>query len=295
MTRLNRQHIEETQQQLEDIDRTLRTCAGVNLREAALKTIGCDGSEDSISKPVTVSTVPITSGQGIITGFSDTVAAIAAHVGFYARTTRATDGAGIAEAYESACDILVTADDHRFVAINTHRRSVVDNNTTTGQSFAMLLSLMAGGVDGKTCGVIGCGPVGTAAASRLISMGAAVILCDIDPSRTRRLTGTLYENDGQTCRSTDDAAALLQETDLIVDASPAGRIIEASMVNPKTMIVCPGVPHGLTSDAMVRLGKRFYHDQLPLGVATMVLAAAENRLGITPPFRAENDLTVPVH
>lgn len=283
MTRLNRQHIEETRRQLEDIDATLLECAGVTLRELALATIGCDGPEESLARRMTVSAVPVTSGLGIITYFSEIVATIAAHVGLKAHTTRASDVAGIAEAYESASDILVMADDQRFVAVNTLRCRIVDNNRATGESFALILSLMAGGVGGKTCGVIGCGPVGTFAAARLAEMGARIMLCDIDPERRHRLSVRLEETRGEKVGSTDSTATLLREAPLIVDASPAGNIIDASMVTPETMVVSPGVPHGLTPDAAARLGKRFYHDQLPLGVATMVLAAALNRLTVADP------------
>ncbi len=279
MTRLNQTHIQETCQRLEEIDVVLHDCADTSLREIALKTIGGNGPGEAFVKRTTVSVVPITSGLGTISGFSETVSAIAAHVGFNARTTRTADVAGMVEAFESACGILVMADDHRFVAINTQMRSVVDNNRTTGESFAVLLSLMAGGVGGKACGIIGCGPVGTAAAARLSNMGASIILCDIDSNRVSRLSTTLEETTEAQIRSVDNVAALLQEATLIVDASPAGDIIDAPAVGAETMIVSPGVPHGLTAEAAARMGKRFYHDQLPLGVATMVLAAAANRFG----------------
>lgn len=139
MTRLNRNHIRDTRRQLRDIDTLLHDCANVSLREIVLKTIGCDGFENALSKRTNVSIVPITSGQGIIGDSAETVGAIATHVGLNAQTPRQTDVAGIAAAYETASDIIMMADDHHFVAINTHLRSVVDNNRATGESFAVLL------------------------------------------------------------------------------------------------------------------------------------------------------------
>lgn len=278
MTRLNRNHICDTRRQLKEIDTLLHNCANTTLREIALKTIGCDGSEDALTKRTNVAMVPITSGQGIIGDFSETVAAIVAHVGLNARTTRQTDVAGIAEAYATASDIIVMADDHRFVAINTHMRSVVDNNYATGEGFAMLLTLMAGGVAGKTCGVIGCGPVGTAAALKLAAMGASVALCDIDENKACKLSAHLQGIYGPQALPVSQAGRLLADVSLIVDASPAEMIIDQSMIKMETMIVAPGVPHGLTPEAQKIVSTRFYHDNLSLGVATMVLAAAVNRL-----------------
>lgn len=278
MTRLNRQHVHDTRRQLKDIDAVLQACAHRTLREVALETIGCGGSGDAPAKGIRVATVPITSGQGIITDFSETVGAIATHVGLNARTTRRTDVAGIAEAYATASEIIIMADDHRFVAINTQRRSVIDNNRATGESFAVLLSLMAGGVSGKTCGVIGCGPVGTAAALRLGAMGASVTLCDIDAKRAQRLSSHLERFYGTQAPTVSQAGSLLKDVALIVDASPAEMIIDESMIKPETMIVAPGVPHGLTPEAKAIIGGRLYHDNLPLGAATMALAASLNRL-----------------
>ena len=109
-------------------------------------------------------------------------------------------------------------------------------------------------------------------------MGASVTLCDIDNKRAHILSSQLQRAYGPQAPPVSQAGSLLKDVCLIVDASPAEMIIDASMIQTETMIVAPGVPHGLTPEAKAIAAARFYHDNLSLGVATMALAAAANRL-----------------
>ena len=69
--------------------------------------------------------------------------------------TRGTDVSGIAEAYTDDNDIVILADDSRFVAINAMSGAIVEMTGDRGRVFATLLEMMAGGVDGCPCGVSG--------------------------------------------------------------------------------------------------------------------------------------------
>jgi pyrrolysine biosynthesis protein PylD len=275
MTRLTEMHIQETKERLQRIDLELSRRARTDLRGVALKTIETeDDRTGELPQGSRLAVVPMTSGKGIILGFAEAVCDIAAHVGFHAWKTRRTDVSGIAEAYANGADIVMLADDHHFVAINTRSRSVTDNSRATGEGFAVLLNMMAQGVAGRACGVIGCGPVGTASALRLARMGAELTVCDVDEARARRLASEIRAATGTNTRWLREVKALTGRTRHIVDATPAPGIIDADAIGPDTVIVAPGVPHGLTPEALTRIGLRFYHDALPLGVATMALAAA---------------------
>ena len=274
MTRLTGSHIEETMAKLRQIDAELRERTGLDLDGVARRAIGLeDRNTDPRTQGAVLRAVPIRSGAGVIQGFAEAVCAIAAHVGVTGRVTRAADIAGMAEAYQSGADILVMADDRRFVAINTRSGFFVDNDRATGEGFAALLGLMVPAIDGEPCGVFGCGPVGTYAALRLLRMGAETILCDIDDDRSARAAAYLREVTGKDVHRVRDVATVLTRCRGVVDASPAEGIIAAENLRPDTVVVAPGVPSGPTPEAVVRLGRGFYHDNLPLGVATMVLAA----------------------
>lgn len=278
MTRLTQSHIEDTRAYLSDIDEGLRIRTGTDLKGVALRTIGVGREEKDTLPRRRVAVVPITTGDGLIPGFAEALVAIAHHVGFDAEVTRSPDVGGLAEAYNSGYDIIIMADDARFVAINTKSGQVADNDRATGESFATLLDMMAGGVDGRPCGVIGCGPVGTHAALRLAAMGGDLTLCDTNVTRAGQLAARLWEERHVQANLVPEAVDLLKECPLVVEATPSAGVIPADAIGPDTVITAPGVPLGLTPEALQRIGSRLYHDNLPLGVATMLLAAAYGRM-----------------
>jgi pyrrolysine biosynthesis protein PylD len=278
MTRLTQFHIQETRAHLQGIDEMLRMRVHTDLLGVALRTIGVERDKQSLLAAKRVAVVPITAGEGIIPGFSETVRTIAGHIGLDARTTQGADVSGIAEAYAGGSDILVLADDVRFVAINTRSGAIADNDRATGEGFAALLEMMAGGVRGRPCGVIGCGPVGSAAALRLARRGADLTVCDINEDRGRRLVSRIRDETDTVAAWVGAVGALLATCRFIVDATPAAGIISADALRADSVITAPGVPIGLTPEAVDRIGPRFYHDHLPLGVATMILAAVFERM-----------------
>jgi pyrrolysine biosynthesis protein PylD len=278
VTRLNESHLRETRRRIAGLDDALRMRAGMDLRGVALCTIGVAEAEASRLPPTRVAVVPITMGAGAIPGFGEVVCAIARHVGLEAGVTRRADVAGLAEAYAGGADIVVLADDLKFIAIHRRSGAVVDNDRATGEGFAVLLDRMAAGVGGRACGLIGCGPVGCFAARRLVQLGAEVTVCDRDEARRRGLVDRLRAEGHPEITAVGRVADLLAHCRLLLDATPADGIISAEDIRPDTVISAPGVPMGLTPEALALAGPRFYHDNLPLGVAVMVLAAAHGRL-----------------
>jgi pyrrolysine biosynthesis protein PylD len=212
--------------------------------------------------------VPITAGAGIIQGFSEAVGRTLAHVGLTAFVTAQTDVAGLAEAYQGACELIFAADDHSFVAIHARRRRVVSNAEATGAGFARGLELMAGGVGGKPVLVVGCGPVGRSAAENLLGAGARLHVYDTDGAKARRLAAEVGGRPRAVAVEATFAAALARHR-LILDATPAAGIIDEDAVGPETWISAPGVPIGMTAAALAKLSGRVLHDFLEIGVATM--------------------------
>ena len=90
-----------------------------------------DNEFEKIVKSFKVCVIPLTCGKGVINSFSDTVSGIISHLGFHSFAAQNSDAAGIAEAFEKESDIILLADDNRFVAINVHTKCVSDNNEMT--------------------------------------------------------------------------------------------------------------------------------------------------------------------
>ena len=276
MTRLITADIIDIAANLKNYDRELVTRTGYSLSGIACCANGIDEARiKNLLPDIQVAVIPISSGKGIISGFGDAVLSILLHMGCNAFITRTTDVAGIAESFEKKADIIMLANDERFVALYIRSRSIADNAVCTGQAFATGLGLMAGGLKEREVLVIGCGPVGRSAAETLIRMGAQVSVYDVQIEPLGGWVKTLDlapDPKIQIVKSLDPA---LQHHQLIIDASPAENIIHAHHITPDTYLSAPGFPCGLDVEAETRLSSRFLQDPLQLGVATMLVSAAK--------------------
>lgn len=278
MTRLRSEDIEYILDDLKGYDQQLLDRTGHTLKEIALHAVDLTNDEfERTAKSSTVCVVPLTCGRGVIDGFSAAVSGIISHLGFHSFVAQDSDAAGMAEAFERKSDIVLFADDYRFVAINTHTKYVYDNTKMSAKGFVAGLDLMTGGVRGKNALVIGCGPVGCCAARVLVAMGAMVSVCDIN----RELASTLQREimvELKTAIQIDNCRGSAPgEYQCIIDATSSTDVIDAPMITPETYVAVPGVPCGLSSEARRKLSDRYLHDPLQIGVATMVMDACKQR------------------
>jgi pyrrolysine biosynthesis protein PylD len=275
MTRLREDDIDPIPGQLDGYDARLKRMTGVSLRQLACRGAGVDEALilDLLDR-VSIAAVPVTSGLGVVGGFSRTVAAIVSHLGFESYVTESCDDDGIAEGTERGADILMLADDERFVAIIPGRKQLVDNSRATAQGFVAGLELMKGGFAGESVLVLGCGPVGVAAARALIDRGADVALCDIKRERALAALREIGQDASDRIRVEDTLHAALRRYELIFDATNVGNFIEAAHLTPRTMVAAPGMPCALTPEAMAESRDRVLHDALEIGTATMAVQAA---------------------
>ncbi len=265
MTRLTTADIADIGLAIARYDRRLRTSTGRTLAGIACHAAGLsEESFISLRRGVRVSVVPLTCGQGIIGGFGAAVAAIAGHLGFECRVTQATDAGGLAEACESGTDILLSADDERFVALDFSTGKVADNSVLTARGFVAGLDLMARGLYGRRVLVIGCGAVGAAAVDALQARGARVGVHDVNACRMEALAR-------RSGAEIVPPAAVPGDWELFLDASNGTDIIRRAHVRQDTRVAAPGVPCGVTAAAARKLGPRLLHDPLQIGVAAMLV------------------------
>lgn len=276
MTRLTATDLSELAQTLPLYDTRLKASTGLTLSGLAGLAAGLDESNFMAATSWTrMAVVPFSTGQGIITGFAESVAAILEYLGFEALVTINQDVSGLAEAFERRADVIFMADDDRFVAINVRTNLVVDNAKATGRVFALALEamagyLVAGGLAAQETLIIGCGRVGQAAAWTLAAINAGLVLYDIDPHQSGYLAAAL-RGQGFPVLIAPDLEQALAGRSYIIDASPAAGIIAELHLTPSTFVAAPGVPLGLTPDAARTLGTRLIHDPLTLGVAAMAV------------------------
>ena len=276
MTRLRTEDIKHIPQELKVYDQQLLDKTGKTLKGIASYAVDLPDNEfKEIVKSFKVCVIPLTCGQGVINRFSATVSGIISHLGFHSFVAQNSDAAGIAEAFEKKSDIILLADDNRFVAINVHTKYVSDNDEMTAKGFVAGLDLMASGLKGKNALVIGCGEVGCYAAKILVNMGILVSVCDINPqlaSTLQKEIADVLKTIIQIDNSWHSASGKYQ---YIIDATPAADLIDASVITPETYVAAPGVPCGLSLEARKILSNRYLHDPLQIGVATMVIDACK--------------------
>jgi len=276
VTRLTPEDLRGIPAGLEAYDRELAARTGCTLRGLACRAAGtAERRLEELAREAPVAVVPMDAGQGELPGFAEAVRAIAAHLGFPARVTASPDAGGLAEAYRGGAGILVTADESSYIAVNLRTRGVADNNQATALGFVTALGLLAGGLTGREVLVLGCGPVGRAAARCLQERGAVVSLWDIRGERARQAAAELSSAApaASRVRVEEDFEQAMRRHLLLFDATPAPAIIRERHLSPDSRIAAPGVPLGLSPEALKAAGQRVVHDRLEIGTAVMLVEA----------------------
>jgi pyrrolysine biosynthesis protein PylD len=266
MTRLTEADVTALTRDLEAFEARLVEATGLDLRDVALRT-ATDEARCVQLRGARVAAVPMSSGQGFIPGFSECVATILAHLGCDAWVTAQPDVSGVQAAVAAGAELLFLADDRRFIALNVVKGRSVDDDPATADGYVTALDAAARGLLERRVLLLGLGPVGRAAARRLIRRGAAVLVAEPDEERVAAAleVGLRIEH--------VDLAEGLERCDLIVDASTAEGIIDAGDVGPETIAAVPGLPSAFTPAAQEALGARHIHEPLAIGVAVMAARA----------------------
>jgi 3-methylornithyl-N6-L-lysine dehydrogenase len=266
VTRLTTEDVKALSDGLGEFESGLRDITGLGLRELAMNT----AAHPPVCVPLygaRLAVVPVTSGEGVIGGFSDCVVAILRHLGGDAWVTTQSDVRGIQEAYDGAADVVFLADDFRFIALNTRNARCVDDDPATADGYVTALEAAAGSLFSRHVLLLGLGPVGRAAALRLVSCGAAVEVVEPDQARLRAALDTGLRVQAVTL------ADGLARCDLIFDATPSAGFIDAGDVSSSTVAAVPGLPSAFTPAAQAVLGARHLHEPLAIGVAVMAARA----------------------
>lgn len=267
MTRLTTDDLKPGTIDLKAYEQRLLAVTGMGLLELALKTtdMTLEQYRFRVAALSWVAVIPITTGQGIISGFSEQVADIGCFLGLPCKVTKGQDVAGLGEAVAGGSEIILLADDAAFLALNLISRRLVDNALATGEIYAAALAAAAGGVAERSVAVLGLGPVGQAAVGWLHLHGARLIVHDKDQ---RRQSDFLVGR--ADIREAGSIGEILSETNLVLDATTSS-IIRVRELKCPLFLAAPCIPLGIDepNSNMVQL----IHDPLQLGVAAMVVKA----------------------
>lgn len=267
MTRLTTDDLKKGPQDLKAYDQRLKAITGLGLLELALATTDMTLEQYKLRAAALswVAVIPITTGQGIISGFSEKVAEVGCFLGLPCRITNGRDVAGLGEAVAGGSEIIILGDDDTFLALNLISRRLVDNAVATGQIYAAALAAAAGGIAKRCVAILGLGPVGQAAATWLHSRGAQLIVYDKDQKKQ-----SLFLAERSDVTGADSVREILEQTDLVLDATSSPNIIKVRELK-RLILAAPGVPLGIdepNSDVV-----QLIHDPLQLSVAAMAVQA----------------------
>lgn len=266
MTRLTEDSLNGFFPKIHYLNQYLIKTTGMGLRALACEAVGLREDEINFSE-LSIAVVPITSGKGIIRGFSETVAETIRSLGAETVVTDACDVSGLAEAVSHGFDIVFMADDDRFIAVNRKKGVFSDNVWATACGYVTALRLAAGGsLEGETVLIIGAGRVGSTASLMLLEEGAHVEVVDIRREKTDRLVRNVPK-----IVPRYNLAEAIRENRLILNASP-GRI-SGEDIKESAIISSPGVPYAFDMEGEAK-AKKIIHDILGLGVAVMLTSAA---------------------
>lgn len=248
----------------------LKQLTGIDYIGIGAMVSGC--SEESIydaTKCKKAAVIPVTSGQGTILSFSESVAAIVRAMGFDVFVTEGSDVNGLYEAHIKGADVVFMADDDRYIALNIRDGSIGDNNIATAAGYVEVLDQLAEGLAGKRIAVLGYGIIGQLMAEFLTEKGATVAVFDKNYLKKQEVL-----RDGhQWIKDVKE----LKMYKYIADGTSEGGWLSDDMMAEEVLIVAPGIPLSLTEEAQKKLKGRYVHDLLEIGTAAMMALAVERK------------------
>ena len=134
MTRLTETDVTTLTRDLETFEARLLEATGLGLRDLALRTVA-EGDRCVQLHGARIAAVPMSSGEGVIPGFSACVVATLLHLGCEAWMTTQPDVRGIQAAVAAGAAVLFLADDHRFIALNLSKGCSVDDDPATADGY----------------------------------------------------------------------------------------------------------------------------------------------------------------
>ncbi len=260
MTRLTNEDVRTISDDLQKLEDFLMEKTGRKIKNIACEAVGM--WEHAINpEAFNVAVVPVTSGLGVISRFSESVRDICIWLGFNAYVTKTTDVQGFSEAIDNKADMILMADDNQFIAYNTEEMRQADNSSCTAKGYISALNAAAGTILGKKVLVVGAGRVGSKACQFLMAKGSKAVVCDIDKEKAKKVAEEFR------CEYADDIEEAIRNADYIINASPAH--IDSANIKEGAIISSPGVPHTFDEEAYKKA--TIIHDPLVIGAATMIM------------------------
>ena len=269
MTRLKTEWIDYMLDGMNDYNSSLKAKTGFDLAGLTMDTFGISKEKyDRLTSSLLVAAVPVTQGEGIISSFSESVAAIIKSMGFRTYVSEDTDVEGIYGSILMDADVVYMADDTRYLAFSRDNGSFGENNYATALGFIMVLRDMMkkAGLDisKEKILVIGNGLVGEEAVQILLNHGIDFDMYDKDPKAVEAF------RDLDTGKYVLSSPEEIKDYRFILDFTNEGGWLKDEMLGTDVIYASPGVPLSLDEKAAERLQNTAVYDNLEIGTAMML-------------------------
>ena len=269
MTRLKTEWIDYMLDGMNDYNSSLKAKTGFDLAGLTMDTFGISKEKyDRLTGSLLVAAVPVTQGEGIISSFSESVAAIIKSMGFRTYVSEDTDVEGIYGSILMDADVVYMADDTRYLAFSRDNGSFGENNYATALGFIMVLRAMMkkAGLDisKEKILVIGNGLVGEEAVQILLNHGIDFDMYDKDPKAVEAF------RDLDTGKYVLSSPEEIKDYRFILDFTNEGGWLKDEMLGTDVIYASPGVPLSLDEKAAERLQNTAVYDNLEIGTAMML-------------------------
>ena len=269
MTRLKTEWIDYMLDGMNDYNSSLKAKTGFDLAGLTMDTFGISKEKyDRLTGSLLVAAVPVTQGEGIISSFSESVAAIVRSMGFRTYVSEDTDVEGIYGSILMDADVVYMADDTRYLAFSRDNGSFGENNYATALGFIMVMRAMMkkAGLDisKEKILVIGNGLVGEEAVQILLNHGINFDMYDKDPKAVEAF------RDLDTGKYVLSSPEEIKDYRFILDFTNEGGWLKDEMLGADVIYASPGVPLSLDEKAAERLQNTAVYDNLEIGTAMML-------------------------
>ena len=269
MTRLKTEWIDYMLDGMNDYNSSLKAKTGFDLAGLTMDTFGISKEKyDRLAGSLLVAAVPVTQGEGFISSFSESVAAIIKSMGFRTYVSEDTDVEGIYGSILMDADVVYMADDTRYLAFSRDNGSFGENNYATALGFIMVMRAMMkkAGLDisKEKILVIGNGLVGEEAVQILLNHGIDFDMYDKDPKAVEAF------RDLDTGKYVLSSPEEIKDYRFILDFTNEGGWLKDEMLGTDVIYASPGVPLSLDEKAAERLQNTAVYDNLEIGTAMML-------------------------
>ena len=241
--------------QLEKADSAVRRVTGLDIKGLCSDFYGTTPGFEKVG------IVPVTSGNGIIGNFSESLHVITQYFGFESFVTSIPDVSGYYEAVKKGAEIILMADDNTFVAHNLKNGKIANNQPCTGTIYAEIAARYLK-TDSKEALVVGLGKVGLPGAVHFVNKGFKVYGYDTDDELLQKTVSELGIIPFDLNHS--------KKFSIIYEATPCADTIPEALISENCVLSTPGIPCAISEELQEKYGVDLVMEPLGIGTASML-------------------------